>query len=70
MNNTTTVGTLAKAGAILDAVETGPQGPFARDVPKAAVTIESAEILAAPAAAAPAAQPAPAQTPAQPASGG
>lgn len=52
------------------AVETGPQGPFARDVPKTAVTIESAEILAAPAAAAPAAAPAPAETPAAPASGG
>jgi peptidyl-prolyl cis-trans isomerase A (cyclophilin A) len=50
------------------AVETGPQGPFARDVPKTAVVIENAEILpaSAPAAAAPAAQPAPAQ----PASGG
>jgi cyclophilin family peptidyl-prolyl cis-trans isomerase len=45
------------------AVETGPQGPFARDVPKTAVVIESAELL--PAAAAPA-QPAPAQ----PAAGG
>ena len=49
------------------AVETGPQGPFARDVPKTAVVIESAEILAAAAPAAPA-EPAPA--PAQPASGG
>ena len=46
------------------AVETGPQGPFARDVPKTAVVIESAEILPA---AAPAA---PAPAPAQPASGG
>ena len=48
------------------AVETGPQGPFARDVPKTAVVIESAELL--PAAAAAPAEPAPA--PAQPASGG
>ena len=46
------------------AVETGPQGPFARDVPKTAVVIESAEILPAGAPAQP--QPAPAQ----PASGG
>jgi len=44
------------------AAETGPQGPFARDVPKTAITIESAEIL-------PAAAPAEA-APAQPASGG
>jgi cyclophilin family peptidyl-prolyl cis-trans isomerase len=48
------------------AVETGPQGPFARDVPKTAVVIESAELLPAAAAAAPAAQPAPQQ----PAAGG
>lgn len=35
------------------AIETGPQGPFARDVPKTAVVIESAEVLPpAPAAAA------------------
>jgi peptidyl-prolyl cis-trans isomerase A (cyclophilin A) len=33
------------------AIETGPQGPFARDVPKVAVVIESAEVLGAPAAA-------------------
>lgn len=36
------------------AVETGPQGPFARDVPKQTITIERAEVLgsdAAPAAA-------------------
>ena len=41
------------------AVETGPQGPFARDVPKQTVIIESAEVLAAGAAApeAPAAAP-------------
>jgi cyclophilin family peptidyl-prolyl cis-trans isomerase len=36
------------------AIETGPQGPFARDVPKTPVVIESVEILPA-AAAAPAA---------------
>jgi peptidyl-prolyl cis-trans isomerase A (cyclophilin A) len=36
------------------AIETGPQGPFARDVPKTAVVIESVEVLPA-AAAAPAA---------------
>ena len=51
------------------AVETGPQGPFARDVPKTAVVIESAEILPAAAPAA-AETPAPAPAPAQPASGG
>lgn len=37
-------------------IETGPQGPFARDVPKTPVVIESAEVLAAaPAAEIPAA---------------
>lgn len=41
------------------AVETGPQGPFARDVPKTAVVIERAEIL--PAATAVPAPPAPQQ---------
>ena len=44
------------------AVETGPQVPFARDVPKTAIVIESAEILPAAAAAAPA-EAAPAATP-------
>lgn len=37
-------------------VETGPQGPFARDVPKQTITVERAEVLAG--AAAPAAAPA------------
>jgi cyclophilin family peptidyl-prolyl cis-trans isomerase len=35
------------------AIETGPQGPFARDVPKTPVVIESAEVLAAAPVAAP-----------------
>jgi peptidyl-prolyl cis-trans isomerase A (cyclophilin A) len=40
------------------AAETGPQGPFAQDVPKVAIVIERAEVLAAaPPAAAPAAVP-------------
>jgi len=48
------------------AVETGPQGPFAQDVPKVAVVIERAEVLsAAPAAA----TPPPATPPAAPAGG-
>jgi peptidyl-prolyl cis-trans isomerase A (cyclophilin A) len=38
------------------AIATGPQGPFARDVPTTAVVIDKAEVL--PAAAAPAAVPA------------
>lgn len=42
------------------ALETGPQGPFAQDVPKVAVVIERAEVLAAPAAAAATPAPAPA----------
>jgi peptidyl-prolyl cis-trans isomerase A (cyclophilin A) len=36
------------------AIPTGPQGPFARDVPQTAVVIESAELLPAAAVAAPA----------------
>jgi peptidyl-prolyl cis-trans isomerase A (cyclophilin A) len=50
------------------AVETGPQGPFARDVPKTAIVIESAEILPPAAAAAPA-EAAPAAVPETPAGG-
>nr|WP_246387834.1 peptidylprolyl isomerase [Chiayiivirga flava] len=34
------------------AVETGPQGPFARDVPKQTITVERAEVLAGDAASA------------------
>lgn len=50
------------------AVETGGQGPFARDVPLQPVVIESVEILAAPAAEAPAEAPA-SDEPAAPAAG-